>query len=211
MWDSGVIGDTDPYDAIFFTFFCLRKVDKHMQLSLKNPNCKKNLGLETQTIVYTERTSKTNQDGNTTKVVSVERNKQNSERCFVRLFDLYLSKLPKECFSKGHFYFYPKLNWKFTDKIWFTDKHIFKCLKTRMKEICQNAEITGYKTNHSLRATAITNLYIQKVPECEIARLSGHSSISELRRYYRPQREFCANKVMLVIFGCVRTNLIRFF
>ncbi len=51
--------------------------------------------------------------------------------------------------------------------------------------MCQNAGIAGYRTNHSLRATAATRLYQAAVDEQLIMERTGHRSIEGVRSYKR--------------------------
>ena len=44
-------------------------------------------------------------------------------------------------------------------------------------------------TNHSLRATAMTRMFNQGVPEKVIAEKSGHRSLDGLRSYEHPSRK----------------------
>ena len=52
-------------------------------------------------------------------------------------------------------------------------------------EMCQLANISGHKTNHSLRATGATALYEAEVPEKIIQERTGHRSLEGLRVYER--------------------------
>ena len=51
--------------------------------------------------------------------------------------------------------------------------------------MCQQANIQGRKTNHSLRATGATQLYESGVPEKIIQERTGHHSLEALRVYER--------------------------
>ena len=52
-----------------------------------------------------------------------------------------------------------------------------------IQEMCKSAGITGHKTNHSLRATGATELYLAGVPEKIIQQRTGHQSVEALRQY----------------------------
>ena len=56
-------------------------------------------------------------------------------------------------------------------------------------ETCKKAGIKGYKTNHSLLATAATRLYLSGVDEQLVMELTGHRSIEGIRSYKRTSRE----------------------
>ena len=49
--------------------------------------------------------------------------------------------------------------------------------------MCSEAEISGNKTNHSLRATAATEMFRRGVPEKLIQERTGHRSLEALRSY----------------------------
>lgn len=51
--------------------------------------------------------------------------------------------------------------------------------------MCTEAQISGRKTNHSLRATGATELYTAGVPEKIIKERTGHRSTDGLRVYER--------------------------
>ena len=55
-----------------------------------------------------------------------------------------------------------------------------------VKDICADAGVSGNKTNHSLRATGVTELYHPGVPEKVIQERTGHLS---LRQYERTNDE----------------------
>ena len=55
--------------------------------------------------------------------------------------------------------------------------------------MCKAAGIHGYKTNHSLRATAATRLYQAGVDEQLIMEVTGHQSLDGVRSYKRTSQE----------------------
>ena len=62
--------------------------------------------------------------------------------------------------------------------------------------MCNAAGISGFKTNHSLRATAATRLYQSGVDEQLVMERMGHRSIDGIRSYKRTadfQRENILN------------------
>ena len=54
-----------------------------------------------------------------------------------------------------------------------------------VKNLCAAAEIEGYKTNHSLRATCATRLFENDVDEQLIMERTGHRSSQGVRSYKR--------------------------
>ena len=55
----------------------------------------------------------------------------------------------------------------------------------KVKNMCKAAEINGHKTNHSLRATATTEMFRSGAPEKLIQEWTGHRSLEALRCYER--------------------------
>ena len=58
-----------------------------------------------------------------------------------------------------------------------------------VQNMCQSAEITGHKTNHSLRATTASRLFHQGVDEQLIMERTGHHSLEGIRSYKRTSDE----------------------
>ena len=68
--------------------------------------------------------------------------------------------------------------------VWFTSVPVGKNkLQTIIPAMCKKANIQGHKTNHSLRATGATELYMAGVPEKIIKERTGHRSFESLRMY----------------------------
>lgn len=61
-------------------------------------------------------------------------------------------------------------------------------MKRFVQTIASEASVSGY-TNHCLRATAMTCMFNQGVPENVIAEKSGHRSLDGLRSYEHPSRD----------------------
>ena len=76
-------------------------------------------------------------------------------QCHVKILDMYLSKLPTDAAAKDNFYLQPLPNVpKKSNAPWFSIAPIGKNSLAKMaKEMCAAADISGHKTNHSLRAT----------------------------------------------------------
>ena len=68
---------------------------------------------------------------------------------------------------------------------WYTNQPLGHCtLDSTVKRMCEQAGIPGYRTNHSLRATAATRLHQSGcVEEQEIMQRTGHRSIEAVRSY----------------------------
>ena len=101
---------------------------------------------------------------------------------------MYLKKLPPEAHEKDIFYCRPLENVKSESESgpWYTSVPVGKhTLGSKIKLICEKAGISGHKTNHSLRATAATEMYQGEVPEKLIQERTGHRSLKALRVYER--------------------------
>ena len=62
-------------------------------------------------------------------------------------------------------------------------------LSATVARMCKAAEIPGFRTNHSLRATTATRLYQAGVDEQLIMERTGHHSIDGVRNYKRTNAE----------------------
>ena len=62
-------------------------------------------------------------------------------------------------------------------------------LSNMIHKICLRAGISGYKTNHSLRATTASRLYHEGVDEQLIMERTGHCSIDGIISYKRTSTE----------------------
>ena len=115
------------------------------------------------------------------KVVQHHNNPSNPERCFVELFKLYQSLCPPDR-PKDAFYFKPLA--KPTPTCWFSSKPIgYNKLEGTVSHLCKEAGIPGFRTNHSLRATAATRLYNAGVDEQQVMERTGHRSLDGVRSY----------------------------
>ena len=66
-------------------------------------------------------------------------------------------------------------------------------LNAMLREMCQEAGLSGKFTNHSLRAYGATTLFQAGVPEKLIQQRTGHRCIESLRRYERTSESQLAN------------------
>ena len=130
--------------------------------------------------IYTEHGSK-NRNGGVcqlklqNKVVPYIANVEAGDRCLVRILDFFFEKLPSH--AKDLFYMQPLSEVPSKpDAPCFRNQVIGKnMLGSMVKDMCEEAGIFG-KTNHSLRATGITEMYLSAVPGKVIADRSGHRS-----------------------------------
>lgn len=136
--------------------------------------------------VYTEFISKNNQHrfkdlhskNNAVKIYSLPE----SEKCFVRILDFYLSKVPDQ---PKAFYLRPlKEVPSQSHKPWFANVPVgVNTLRLMMSNMSKDAELQTIYTNHSLRATSVSRLFAKNVPEKIIQEKSGHKSLAGLRVY----------------------------
>ena len=185
LWKKGLLGDGNP-QALVDTmvvmngiYFALRSGSEHRQL--RSDPCQIQLverpGHRSY-LEYTEDMSKNRPGGLKgrkikPKVVHHHDNPENPDRCFVP------SDRPKNAF-----YFKPLK--KPTADIWFSTKPIgHNTLEQTVARLCSAAGIQGFRTNHSLRATAATRLYQAGVDEQLIMETTGHRSLEGVRSYKR--------------------------
>lgn len=174
LWSTGQLGHHSPQqlvDTMLFmcgVYFALSG-QEHRALRFKPPQIElvKKPG-ERSFLRYTEDVSKNNPGGlkgrkHKAKVVVHHENLENPNRCFVNLFNLYQQKCPH---NRPAHAFYLKPLKKPTDQCWYTILPIgHNTLAGTVARMCAAAGIKGYKTNHSLRATAATRLYQAGVDE----------------------------------------------
>ena len=191
LWERRVLGTSTPkslLNAVFYLNgknFCLRGGEEHRRLTIsqivrqQDPNC----------YIYTETGSKNRKGTFTekhvpTKVVPIYESKEARERCHVRVLDVYLSKLPKQAFEKDIFYLRPLEAVPDEEgKPWFQNVPVGRNVLSKMVEqMCKVAGIEK-RSNHSLRATAATEMFRANVPEKIIQERTGHRSLTALRIY----------------------------
>ena len=196
LWNTGVLGCDNPTSLLHAVFylngrnFCLCGGEEQRNLKigqfkrLQNPD----------RYVYTENASKNRTEGLKqmrvkNKSVPIMAVPESGTRCHVFILDTYLGKLSPEAIEKDNFYVQPVSTFD-VSKPWFTARPIGKNSLARMvKEICSNGGISGCKTNHSLRATGVSDLFQPGVPEKIIKERSGHLSTDGLCQYRRTTTE----------------------
>ena len=110
-------------------------------------------------------------------------NNSDPSRCFIRLFTLYRRHCPPNP-TRNSFYLKPLK--KTTGTNWFTREPLgHNTLNQAVASMCKAAEIPGFRTNHSLRATSATRLYAAGTDEQLIMERTGHRSVRGVRSYKR--------------------------
>ena len=183
---------TTPTGLQNATFFIVGKMfwprggQEHRGLQLSQLKC-----LEDK-YVYYENISK-NRNGSfkqlriKSKVVPLYPCPEAGEHCPVLILDKYISKLPPEAKEKDLFYCRP-LEKVTSDpnKPWYSAVPLGKnTIQAKLRNMCREAGIGGHKTNHSLRATAATQMFRQGAPEKVIQERTGHCSVEVLCSYGR--------------------------
>ena len=195
LWEKGLLGDATPQtllDTMVFCcglFFALRSGKEHRQL--RNNPCQVKVVErpgERAYLEYTEDLSKNHPGGLQgrqikPKVVHHHANTQHPERCFVRLFKRYRQLCPPDA-PPDAFYLQPAR--RPTESCWYSNRALgHNSLGKTLSRLCSSAGIAGYKTNHSLRATATSRLYHSGVDEQLVMDRTGHRSVDGVRSYKR--------------------------
>ena len=166
---------------------CLHAGDEHYALRCDAPNLPLQLQFERSStgvrcLVYREDTTTKANDGGLNhmrkerKVVWVYPS-DNSVRYPVRLVDKYISLLPPIKPSTKKFNFYLRGLEKTTPAQWYGEQVVgLGTIQKTMQEICKKAKIEGFITNHSLRRTGTTKLFMSGVNRKLIKEFTGHSS-----------------------------------
>ena len=199
LWQTAQLGDSNPQQLLnTMVFYCglhfsLRSGKEHRQL--RHTPCQIELvespGQDPY-LVYREDVSKNHPGGLRgrnikPKVVFHHTNKQNTHRCFIRLFKKYRSLCPPNAQPDS---FYLKPHHSPTPTCWFSRRPVgHHPLSNTVARLCKSAGIEGYKTNHSLRATSTSRLYQSGVDEQLVMERSGHRSIEGVRSYKRTSDE----------------------
>ena len=190
LWETGVIGCHSPQallNAVFFyngKNFCLRGIAEHLNLRLSQI-----VRVSPSRYTYIEFGSKNHSGGvsdrSEGKVVSIVGT--NSPHCNVSILNKYLEKIPHaEITPDSKFYLSPLPFTPLGSRAWyFSDPYARRKLQNMLKVMCQEANVEGNFTNHSLRATGATALFDAGVPESLIQKRTGHRSLDALCTYER--------------------------
>ena len=96
------------------------------------------------------------------KVVDAYENKKDRQRCIVTVFKKYKYHWPEN--MPNAFYLRPLANPK--TYVWYAVQPIGRHkLANVVADMCKEGGLPGYRTNHSLRASAASRLYDQQVDE----------------------------------------------
>ena len=119
------------------------------------------------------------------------------------ILDIYLRKLSPQAIQCSNFYVQPAASFD-TSKPWYTSRPIEKdTLASMVKEICLLGNIPGQKTNHSLRATGMSDPFQAGVPDKIIQqRSAGHLSMDGLWQYQHTTVEQQENVLKVLGSAC---------
>ena len=204
LWNSGELSSDTPdglLKAVFYyngLNFVLRGGQEHRDLKVSQFNFRDvpdpdNPGQRITCCEYSEHGSKNRPGGRhqlnlQNKTVVQYARPELGDRCHVYLLELYISKLPVSALQKDTFYMKPRpcIPDSAGDP-WYTESPIgHNTLARFLKKIFEGAKIdTTNKSNHSLRATAISRMYQNSIPEKLIMERSGHLSREGLASYER--------------------------
>ncbi|XP_028418023.1 uncharacterized protein LOC114542762 [Dendronephthya gigantea] len=201
LWEKGVLGDSQPQqllDTLVYLFgihFALRGGNEHRRLRADNSQIIKGVDKETglHYLEYREDVSKTNAGGIKDrklkrKVTRAYENKENKKRCIVRLYDKYVSLCPSVGAESSTAFYRTALKCP-KPNCWYSSVPVgHNKLASTVKRLCEQAGLSGYRTNHSLRATAATRMYDKGVDEQLICEKTGHRS-DAVRAYKRTSSE----------------------
>ncbi|XP_028407815.1 uncharacterized protein LOC114530389 [Dendronephthya gigantea] len=201
LWEKGVLGDSQPQqllDTLVYLFgihFALRGGNEHRRLRADNSQIIKGVDKETglHYLEYREDVSKTNAGGIKDrklkrKVTRAYENKENKKRCIVRLYDKYVSLCPSVGAESSTAFYRTALKCP-KPNCWYSSVPVgHNKLASTVKRLCELAGLSGYRTNHSLRATAATRMYDKGVDEQLICEKTGHRS-DAVRAYKRTSSE----------------------
>ena len=117
------------------------------------------------------------------KVVVHHANLDRPQHCFVRLFRKYCDLCPQDA-PPDAFYLQPARNP--TSTCWYSNRPLgHDPLSKTVGRLCKDAGVEGFKTNHSLRATATSRLYRAGVDEQLVMERTGHRSVEGVQSYKR--------------------------
>ena len=173
LWEKGLLGSQSPQvllDTLVYLIglcFAIRG-GEHRKLRHDPSQIQLVDSYSGECLVFTEHVSKTNQGGllhrkKAPKKVIHHENIRNPDRCLVRLYKLYNSKCPTDR-PKDAFYLKPLVNPR--DDVWYQRMPVgHNILSKTVPRLFKEAGLSGYYTNHSLRATAATRLFEAGVDE----------------------------------------------
>ena len=192
LWEQNILGDDTPdklRNTVLFLIgvnIQLRAVEEHYDLRREMPTQKSQLQFERNSngercIVYREDFVTKTHDGGLKdmrkdrKVVWVY-SSSNINRCPVQLIEKYLSLCP--LFYRNFLSnFYLRALQKPTPKCWYAEQVVGEnTIGKVVKKLMEQAKIEGFFTNHSLRRSGGTRLFLAGVDRKIVKEVTGHLS-----------------------------------
>lgn len=210
LWEKGVLGDSTPQklvDTVLYLFglhFALRAGQEHRSIRFHKSQVSLQSDKEgLRYLCYNEDMSKTHQGGLKhrkikPKTVRAYENIKNPQRCIVRLYEKYISHRPTNRKCSPAFYLRPLSNP--VSDVWYSCQPIgINTISKTVSRICKNAGLHGFRTNHSLRATAASRLYHDAFDEQLICETTGHRSLAV--RAYKRTNDGQKKKISNTLYG----------
>lgn len=207
LWESGILGTNDNKQLsqtliyLIGIHFCLRGGNELRRLRYgPDAQIKHHCDSEGKDcLIYTEDVSKCRQGGIKSlgkpgKIVHAYHNESNHERCVVCIYNLYVSKRPKNTGTDSLFLAY---NMKGKAE-WYKNMALgHNSLTNVVKTLTQG--LKGKYTNQSLRRTGATRLFQGGVPEDMICKKTGHRSLAV--REYKEMSASCEQELSATLYG----------
>ena len=196
LWEKKLLGDSTPQallDTMVYCnglYFALRSGKEHRQLRLHSGQIELFEG-DRPYLKYTEDLSKNRPGGlkGKPKVVYHHANLERPERCFVQLYKKYV-KLCPDSPDTNAFYLQPLA--VPTTNQWYSRKPLgHNSINNTIPRLCKAAGIEGFKTNHSLRATAATRLYQSGVDEQLIMDIEVWRVLEAIKELPMNKEKYC--------------------
>ncbi|CAC5399500.1 unnamed protein product [Mytilus coruscus] len=175
MWSNNILGTDTPKKLCYTLLYCIG-----LNFALRAGQEHRNLRVVTNSQISVKISPA---DGRHSEGIQ---NTDCPERCIINMYQKYVSLRPNE--GKCQAFYLRSKKYPTSDE-WYDDCPIgVHQLQKTVSELCKGAEFSGNFTNHSLRATAATRLYVAGVDEQLIAEKTGHRS-SAVRGYKRTCEE----------------------
>ena len=188
MFNLGILGNGEATQLLKTVIYmvglhcALRGGVEHN--NLRRPGCSPQIQIQrdlrgVECLVYTEDPlQKTNQGGLACKVKPKVVNiypATDKMRCPVYLYKKYIGLLPKKKLRCKKLYLRPRKVCR--PNLWYGDQpYGINKIKNNVSDICKEAGMEGFYSNHSLRAMCASRMYNREIPEQLIKEVTGHRS-----------------------------------
>lgn len=194
LWEKGQLGSSTPNQLMRTLFyynglhFGLRGGEEHTKLTIDQFSVIKKE--EKEFLQYKEGSGKTYHGGlrdvRRDPNIKIYPASGDPASCHVELFKKFVKVRP----SNTNRFYLQTINKAESGPekfgTWFTSRPIgHNVLRTMLQKMCSAVGLSGYYTNHSLRATLATRLYQEEVSEQVIMEMTGHKSLEGVRSYKR--------------------------